>query len=79
MALKPFQLLNVGSIALKSYPVGHIRDFILTTYNEVGNLTPGVVPTAGFYVNQYKKLADISRVQLAAKPAFEQQGFALLQ
>jgi len=69
LVVKPFQLLNVSNISLKSYPVGHIRDFILNTYNEVGNLTPGVVPTATFYVNQYKKLADISRVQLVAKPA----------
>jgi hypothetical protein len=69
LVVKPFQLLNVSTISLKSYPVGHIRDFILNTYNEVGNLTPGAVPTATFYVNQYKKLADISRVQLLAKPA----------
>ncbi len=69
LVVKPFQLLNVANISLKSYPVGHIRDFILNTYNEVGNLTPAAVPTAGFYVNQYKKLADISRVQLVAKPA----------
>jgi hypothetical protein len=68
LVVKPFQLLNVSGISLKSYPVGHIRDFILNTYNEVGNLTPAALPTAGFYVNQYKKLADISRVQLAAKP-----------
>jgi hypothetical protein len=68
LVVKPFQLLNVSGISLKSYPVGHIRDFILNTYNEVGNLTPAVLPTAGFYVNQYKKLADISRVQLVTKP-----------
>src|SRR5579863_9546247 len=67
LVVKPFQLLNVSSITLKSYPVGHIRDFILNTYNEVGNLTPAAVPTAGWYVNQYKKLGDISRVQLTAK------------
>jgi len=69
LVVKPFQPLNVSTISLKSYPVGHIRDFILNTYNEVGNLTPAALPTAGFYVNQYKKLADISRVQLVAKPA----------
>jgi hypothetical protein len=69
LLVKPFQLLNVSTISLKSYPVGHIRDFILTTYNEVGNLTPAALPKAAFYVNQYKKLADISRVQLLAKPA----------
>jgi len=69
LVVKPFQLLNVSNISLKSYPVGHIRDFILNTYNEVGNLTPAALPTAGFYVNQYKKLVDISRVQLTAKPA----------
>ncbi len=68
LVVKPFQLLNVSNISLKSYPVGHIRDFILNTYNEVGNLTPAALPTAGFYVNQYKKLSDVSRVQLASKP-----------
>jgi hypothetical protein len=68
LVVKPFQLLNVSNISLKSYPVGHIRDFILNTYNEVGNLTPATLPTAAFYVNQYKKLADISKVQLVAKP-----------
>ena len=68
LVVKPFQLLNVSGISLKSYPMGHIRDFILNTYNEVGNLTPATLPTAGFYVNQYKKLADISKVQLVAKP-----------
>jgi hypothetical protein len=79
LIVKPFQLLNVSNIALKSYPVGHIRDFILNTYNEVGNLTPAAVPTAGWYVNQYKKLADISRVQLAAKPAAAAHGPLVLK
>jgi hypothetical protein len=74
LVVKPFQLLNVSGISLKSYPAGHIRDFILNTYNEVGNLTPAALPTAGFYVNQYKKLADISRVQLVAKPAAASRG-----
>jgi hypothetical protein len=74
LVVKPFQLLNVANISLKSYPVGHIRDFILNTYNEVGNLTPAAVPTAGWYVNQYIKLADISRVQLVAKPPASAHG-----
>src|SRR5579872_5292713 len=68
IVVKPFQPLNVGNLHLKSYPTGHIRDFILNTYNEVGNLSPAALPTAAFYVHDYGKLADISRVKLAAQP-----------
>ena len=66
--VKPFTIPDLSRMVLKSYPAGHIRDFILNTYQEVGNLKPDTLPTAGFYVNDYKKLADISRVQLLQTP-----------
>ena len=59
-----FQPLNISKLVLKSYPAMHINNFILDTYKEVGSLKADVLPDTNFFINDWKKLNEVSNVQL---------------
>lgn len=62
--VKTFTVPDVSKFIIKSYPALHIRNYILDTYKEVGNLKMDELPTASFYTKQFTKLNEVSTVQL---------------
>jgi hypothetical protein len=62
--VKTFNPTPVSALSIKSYPAIHINDFILTTYQEVGNLKSDELPTTKFYTKDFTRLQPTSQVQL---------------
>lgn len=62
--VKTFNPIPLTTLVIKSYPAVHINDFILNTYQEVGNLKSDELPTTKFYTKDFTKLQPASQVQL---------------
>jgi len=75
--VKTFTPLDISKLLIKSYPVLNINNYILDTYQAVGNLKMTELPKAKFFRNEFKALSDISQVQVKTdKPRTDKPGEA---
>lgn len=64
ISVKSFAPLDLSKLLIRSYPAKHIRDHILDTYRDVGNLRIDRLPKAKFFTKDFTGLQPMGQVRL---------------